>query len=214
MGAFELAESPFEREDVPESVLLEGLAEIVSILDAIGVPHVFVGGVASAVFGRSRWTQDIDVFVRPEDAQRALKGFADAGYQTHETYAHWLYKALKNGVLVDLIFQSSGGIYLDEEMLERAVEGEFRGRKLRLASPEDLVMMKALAHDEPTPRYWYDALAILATTDIDWDYLLRRARHGARRILSLLIYAQARDILVPDEPIRRLYEALYSPDSP
>lgn len=66
--------------------------------------------------------------------------------------------------------------------------------------------MKAVAADEDTPRYWYDALGIIAHgDDLDWDYLVRRARqHGVRRILSLLIYAQSNDLVVPSAPIAEL----------
>jgi hypothetical protein len=82
---------------------------------------------------------------------------------------------------------------------------EFAGRKIRVAGPEDIIMMKALAHSEPTPRYWFDALGIIARAEIDWDYLVRRARLGRRRVLSLLFYAASKDLPVPEPPIRGLY---------
>ena len=36
-----------------------------------------------------------------------------------------------------------------------------------------------------------------------------RARFAARRVLSLLIYAQSEDLLVPDAAIRSLYDEIY-----
>jgi hypothetical protein len=94
-------------------------------------------------------------------------------------------------------------------MASRTVEAQFRGRTLRLIGPEDLVVMKALAFDEPTARYWFDALAVLSTCDLDWEYLLRRARTGPRRILSLLVYAHSQDLLVPERAITSLYDMIY-----
>ncbi len=48
---------------------------------------------------------------------------------------------------------------------------------------------------------------MLARADIDWQYLLRRARqHGARRVLSLLIYAQSNDLVVPPEIVGELFD--------
>ncbi len=44
---------------------------------------------------------------------------------------------------------------------------------------------------------WYDALGVLARTQLDWPYLMRRARHGVRRVASLMLYAQSRDIPIP-----------------
>jgi hypothetical protein len=98
---------------------------------------------------------------------------------------------------------------LDDEMLARGRDEEFHGRKLRMVSTEDLVI-KAVVHDEHMPRHWHDALGVLARRELDWEYLLRRAAiHGARRVLSLLIYAQADDVAVPTGPIRVLFETVY-----
>src|SRR5262249_5832294 len=73
--------------------------------------------------------------------------------------------------------------------------------KVPVLGPEDLVVTKALAHGEETSHYWWDALAIIAKCELDWDYLVHRARRGPRRMLSLLLYAQSTDLAVPDPVI-------------
>jgi predicted nucleotidyltransferase len=183
------------------------------------VPFLIIGGIASAVMGRDRGARDVDLFVRPEDARRALEALGCAGFETKVAFPHWLYKGFKRDVLVDVIFRSSKDVLLDDEMLRRAKEREFRGHILPIAPPEDLLIMKAVAADEDTPRYWYDALGIIAHADgLDWDYLVRRGKqHGVRRILSLLIYAQSNDLVVPAAPIAELmmlggYEAAPQPE--
>src|SRR5947209_14737221 len=103
----------------------------------------------------------------------------------------------------------TGGIYLDDEMLSRSVERDYDGLRLRIPSPEDQIVIKAIVHSEETSRHWFDALAILGRAELDWDYLLHRGRVGARRLLALLIYAQSSDLLVPTRVIRRLYEEIY-----
>ena len=198
----------FEKQTVEEPVFLHVLKEAVSALAGGDVPFLVIGGVASAVWGRPRYTQDIDVLVRPHDARGALDALEDAGFATQETFEHWLYKGVKDGVIVDVLFQSSGGIYLDEEMLERCRTRALRGVELPLAAPEDIIVMKAVAHEEATPRYWHDALSIIARADLDWDYLLMRARVRAKRILSLLLYAQSNDLVVPDRVVRELSETI------
>jgi predicted nucleotidyltransferase len=199
----------FEAQDVDEAVFLRVLVETVSSLEEAEIPHLWVGGIASSVLGRPRYTHDADLFVFPHDAERTLAALAGAGFRTQETDPHWLYKGMKDGVLIDVIFQSSGGIYLDDDMLDRAVAAEFKGVALRLAAPEDLLVMKAAAHSEQAPRYWHDALSIVSRPDLDWPYLMRRARHATRRVLSLLVYAQSRDLAVPDAAIRVLFEEVY-----
>jgi predicted nucleotidyltransferase len=184
----------------------ETLDEAIAAMGVADVRFLIIGGIASAVMGRDRGTRDVDLFVRPEDARRALEALDAAGFDTKVAFPHWLYKGFKRDVLVDVIFRSSKDVLLDDEMLRRAQRREFRGRMLPIAPPEDLLIMKAVAADEDTPRYWYDALGIIAhADDMDWDYLVRRARqHGVRRILSLLIYAQSNDLVVPIAPIAEL----------
>jgi predicted nucleotidyltransferase len=202
----ETAPPSFEKQTVEEPVFLDVLRDAMEALGRHDVPFLVIGGVASAVWGRPRWTQDIDVMVRSVDSKRALDALGDGGFATQETDQHWIYKGVKDDVIVDVLFQSSGGIYLDDEMLERGVTREIGGLKLPLAAPEDLVVMKAVAHEEATPRYWHDALGIIARADLDWDYLLKRARMSPRRILALLVYAQSIDLVVPDRVVRMLFD--------
>jgi predicted nucleotidyltransferase len=119
------------------------------------------------------------------------------------TNPNWLYKAFRDDALVDVLFKAKGDIYLDDEMLARSVCCDVSGVAVRVIPPEDLFVIKALVHDEETPRHWFDALGLLSRENIDWDYLLRRARKGPRRVLSLLSYAMSLDLPVPAEAVRR-----------
>lgn len=196
----------FDGEHVAEDVFFEVTAEAIATLDAAGIPYGVMGGLASAVLGRPRWTHDLDFFVRQIDADAAVDALEGVGFVTQRTDPHWLFKAVKRGVLVDLIFKAKGDLYLDDEMIERLVEADFKGVRMKVLPPEDLIVIKAIIHDEATPRHWHDALSIIADRDLDWDYLLRRARRGSRRVLSLLAYAQSVDIAVPEHAIRALIE--------
>ena len=180
--------------------------EAIAALEQREIPYAFIGGIASALHGRPRWTHDVDLFVRPEDAGRALEALAEVGFATQRTDDFWLFKGIKEGVLVDVIFRSTGDIYLDDEMLARSSVEEFKGLRLRVVAPEDLVVIKAVVHDEKTPRHWFDALGIIARTELDWAYLLRRARHARYRVTSLLLYAQSNDLPVAPEAVRALLD--------
>jgi predicted nucleotidyltransferase len=190
-------------------LFLRVLDEALDALNRADIPFLLIGGIGSAVYGRDQGTRDIDVFVRPETARRVLEVLGSRGFDTKQVAERWLSKAMKHGVLVDVIFRSSRDILLGDEMLDRSRLMPFRGRKVPIAPPEDLVVMKACAMSEDTSRYWYDAVSIVAHTELDWDYLVARAReHGARRLLSLLLFATSLDIVVPSEPIETLYEAI------
>ncbi len=196
-------------ESLPEDVFASVLRDAVSALESADVEYVLIGGVGSAALGRPRWTNDIDVLVAPVQADRALETLGRAGFETERTNEHWIFKATKNDIVVDVIFRTVGDIYLDAEMLARARRSDFLGVQARVAAPEDQIVIKAIANDEPSARHWNDALALLAACDIDWDYLLERSSRGAKRVLSLLVYAQSNDIVVPSWPIVRLFREIY-----
>ncbi len=200
----------FEPEVVDESAYLEVIEEAATALDGHGIPYVFIGGLASSAYGRPRWTHDGDVMVKPEDARRALEALRSAGFDTEETDPHWLYKGIKRKTLVDVLFRSKGDVYLDDEMIERARDVEFRGKTFRMVSPEDLIVLKAIVHDEALPHHWHDGLGVIANQDLDWDYLIARAaQRGGRRVLSMLVYAQSNDLAVPSRAITALHRAIF-----
>lgn len=185
------------------------LGETVDALTSAHIDYALIGGIASTGHGRPRSTHDIDVFVRPRQAEAALDALADRGFKTERTDPAWLFKAFKEHVLVDVIFCSTGGFYLDDEMVARSVEREFLGHRVRLLAPEDLLVIKAAVHDERGPRHWHDALGVIAVSDLDWNYLLKRAKQAPRRVLSLLVYAHSLDMAVPNFVVRSLYNAIY-----
>jgi predicted nucleotidyltransferase len=198
----------FEGWAVDEPTFLRVAGEAIAAMEEHQVPYAFIGGIASALHGRPRWTHDVDLFVRPEDAGRALEALGQAGFATQRTDDFWLFKGIKEGVLVDVIFRSTGDLYLDEEMLARASVEDFKGLRFRVVAPEDLVVIKAVVHDEKTPRHWFDALGIIARAEIDWPYLVWRARLARHRVASLLLYALSNDLPVPPSAVRALLETV------
>lgn len=188
------------------------LGDTMAAIESAAIGYVVIGGVGSAALGRPRWTRDIDLMVAPLDAVPALEALGRAGFTTERTNEHWIYKAEKNNLVVDLIFRTVGDIYLDEPMLRRAVRTEFLGVDMNVASPEDQAVIKAIAHDEQSGRHWNDALALIASCTVDWEYLIERSCRGPRRVLSLLVYAQSSDLVVPNWVIEELFESIYSED--
>jgi len=182
------------------------LARTIAVLAEAGVQFAILGGVASAGYGRARWTKDIDVFCRPEDADRALDALAEHGFDVERTNPSWIYKAFRDGVQVDVIFKAKGGLYFDESMASRTQFVSLVGVEVPAVAPEDLIVMKALSHDEESPRHWHDALGVLATADLDWEYLLERARLGPNRVLALLHYALSVDVPVPTSAVQQLHD--------
>lgn len=181
----------------------------IEIIEENMIPYALIGGIAVKELGRPRVTHDIDVFVRPDDADTLLNILKDKGFEIERRDPFWLYKAWKGEVLVDVIFRSCGDIYFEEEVRSHVRRIPYYGRSINAISPEDFIVIKSAAHQEDNPHHWHDALAVLTQGNIDWDYLLKRARHSPRRVLALLIYAQSNDIAIPTDLIQKLYRSIF-----
>jgi predicted nucleotidyltransferase len=198
---------PEERPE--EARLLAVLDDAVAAFRGSGISFLLMGSIATSAMGRRRAVTDIDMFVRDHDVGAALAALDGAGFETMVVSKNWLAKAFKDEVLVDVISRSTHDITLTDEILAQAVEIDVAGRSLPAVSAEDLVVMKAVATSEDTSRYWFDALGLLGRPDLDWAYLARRAKqHGARRVLSLLFFARSIDLIVPDEILDELQDAV------
>lgn len=185
------------------------LLETIKTLEFEEIPYALIGGLAGKELGRPRVTHDIDIFVGPDHADMALEALKKEGFNTEQRDKTWLYKAWKDDILVDIIFKSAGDIYFDEEIQKHVRRVPFKGQFINSISPEDFIVIKAAVHQEHIPHHWHDALAVLTEGELDWRYLVKRARFSPRRVLALLIYAQSNDIAVPIDVIQNLYRKVF-----
>ena len=161
-------------QEPPIEALDAALHEAVLALEASGLPYLLFGGIGTTVLARRRGTDDIDVFVRPDDARAALAALAAAGFETHEVDPSWLFKAYRYGVLVDLIFRPSGGP-VDDAYFERASELEVVALPLLVSSTDDVLAAKLLAMTEQDPDYRpVLEIARALREQIDWQRLRER----------------------------------------
>ena len=179
-------------QDDPE-VWSATLKDAAHLLDEDGISYVAIGSIATTAMGYDEICSDVDLLVRTSDADRALKAFERRGYRTERTEPEWLYKAVKDQVLVDLIFRvgDMNQIRADDEMLARAVETEVHGQPVRVVAPEDFLVMQAISNKIEASDYWFKGLKAAACDGLDWDYLLKRAKVAPERVLSLLVYARS-----------------------
>jgi Uncharacterised nucleotidyltransferase len=132
------------------------------------------GGLAAWVRGGPKTEHDIDFFVKPEDAERALAALAGAGFRTEKPVEDWLVKAYDGDLLVDLIFSPASGP-VDDEFLGRADELEVAAVRMPVASLEDVMVTKLLALSEQDPDFG-GCLEIARSLreQIDWDWVRER----------------------------------------
>ena len=89
--------------------LIETLKRAAGALRDDGITFVLGGGIASAAQGGPESDHDVDLLLRPQDADRALAVLDEAGFRPERPPEGWLYKAWDGDVFVDLIFQTAEG---------------------------------------------------------------------------------------------------------
>lgn len=191
-------------------------------LQESSVPFLVGGAYALEPYtGIVRHTKDLDVFVRPADAERTLAVLTAAGYRTALEFPHWLGKAYSGEDYVDVIFSSGNGVAeVDDAWFARGVDGAVLGIPVKLCPPEEIIWSKSLIMERE--RYdGADVAHLLRASGprLDWQRLLRRFDRHWRVLLSHLvlfgfIYPSER-AHVPDwvmqELLGRLQRELSSP---
>lgn len=159
----------------PSKRILEALADLAKALQRIEAPSMVIGGIAVIAHGVARQTVDIDATVLAArlDTAQILKALADCSIRPR--ISNFLEFAEKSQVLL-LVHEktqvtleiSFAFTSFEQEALAQAVEVSFGGVKISVASPEDLVIYKALAWRD-RDRYDIEQLLTLHSDRIDLE---------------------------------------------
>ena len=155
------------------------LKRTVAALREAGVPFLLAGSLASWARGGPPTRHDLDVIVKPEEAERALEALVARGMRPERPVEEWLLKAWDGDVLVDLIF-CPRGLEVTDELLERSDELHVLGTTMPVLALEDLLASKLMALDE----HRLDLSPVLQIAralreQIDWRALRERTRGSA-----------------------------------
>lgn len=149
---------------------VEFLAHVATLLDNAGIPFMVTGSLGSSIHGQPRATQDVDLVIEPTREQ--LDHFLDAlgsrfyfsrAAAQEALAARTLFNIihLEEGWKADLIVRKDRPFSVEE--FRRRQVTEIHGRKLPVASPEDVILAK-LEWDRITPseRQVADAVQVAA----------------------------------------------------
>jgi len=174
MAALEAAIWLHRMTTAPLVPLLAAIQAVSDWLNAGSIASAIVGGVAASIHGRPRVTKDVDLvaLIDIEDCEALLRSAGSHGIEARDTdtieFARvtrvLLLRHAPSGVEIDL---SLGALPFERELVECSTSITVSDVEIRLARPEDLVIMKALAL---RPRDVADIEAILeANPDMDLD---------------------------------------------
>jgi len=155
--------------------MLEAMRTAAAALRDAQIPFALGGSVAVYARGGADTRHDVDFFVKPEDAERALDALEERGFERERPPEGWLYKAYDpNGVMIDLIFEPVSG-EVDDELLAQAEPVEVHAITVPALPVTNILAGKLLALRE----HYLDlapALEIARSVreQIDWPELRRR----------------------------------------
>jgi len=140
---------------LPENLapLLAPISSLQRLLERLGGRGVILGGVATGFHGKPRFTVDVDAMVLASvnDIPQLLLFAKEEGIEPRIENVDGF--ARKNRVL--LLRHTSSKVNIDislgvlpfeEEAVERSVIHNLGTLSIRLPTPEDLIIMKAIAH--------------------------------------------------------------------
>jgi len=176
----------------------EFLRTLVARLDAVGIPHMFSGSLASSFHGEPRATKDVDIVISAtaEQVARFVASLGDEFYADTEAgrracidrgtfnVIHW-----GTGWKADLIVCKDRAFSREEFSRRRPME--MLGMRLFIVSPEDTILSKLeWAKKGESERQLRDAAGVLLAQGarLDRSYLLRWAAElGVSDLLSRLL---------------------------
>jgi hypothetical protein len=163
-------------DEQPFAEIEHALKRSAAALRQADIPFLLGGSLASWARGGPETRHDLDLIIRPEDAEKALETLRQAGMRTERPPENWLLKAWDGDTLVDLIYCPKG-LPVDDELIGRGEELSVLGMDIRVMALEDVMATKLLALTEHSLRY--ESLLQIARAlreQIDWPTV--RARTG------------------------------------
>jgi predicted nucleotidyltransferase len=174
-------------ESKPPGDLLDVLSSLVRWLNHQQVPYAIIGGVAVSMVAQPRATQDIDavVSIDLDQVSGLIDSARDFGFEPRPSDPIGFAK--KNLVLLLRHKESNIGIDLsvgflpfEHEMLDRAREFSIGATNIKVATPEDLIILKAVAHRKR------DLIDIDTLLDAHADLDLDRVRYWIGQFAEVL----------------------------
>ncbi|MBI2017672.1 nucleotidyl transferase AbiEii/AbiGii toxin family protein [Candidatus Daviesbacteria bacterium] len=145
------------------------LVKIVKILNSLKIPYLVTGGVAIYVWGRPRFTADIDLVVelQEKDVKKLVQTLIKEGYVDEDAVR----EAITNQGEFNFIDQEEGikvdfwilkKDEFDKSKFKRRIAKKVLNQNIYFISPEDLILVKLLWFKESRSfRHLEDILSIL-----------------------------------------------------
>ncbi|HTL59944.1 MAG TPA: nucleotidyltransferase [Candidatus Limnocylindrales bacterium] len=168
-------------------------ARALKMMRAAGLDFMVGGGFAFAAYtGRWRDTKDIDLYVRPQDREKAINALHQAGFEDFYDRLpydrNWIYRGAQSDFIVDIIWSMANQrAHVDELWFKRAPKLTLRGERLSVIPLEELIWCKLYIIQRDRCD-WTDIFNLLYARagQIDWNHLNNRLEADQPLLRALL----------------------------
>ena len=140
-------------EELIDQIPYPALNDLVRWLQTEHAPFTIIGGLSVSILSQPRPTIDVDlvVWLEPEAWEHFVESAASFGIVPRRAGALQFAKERRvlllehqaTGIGIDISF---GALPFESEMIQRSKTVELGGIPLRVATPEDVIIMKMIAH--------------------------------------------------------------------
>jgi len=168
---------------IPEEVL----CKIAKILKNLKIPYIVTGGFAVSVWGRPRFTADIDIVVElmPQNIKYLAKNLLSIDKNVYVS-EEAIREALQNKSEFNFIHPQTGlkvdfwivkGDAFDKLRIKRGIAKKIKNQKVNFISPEDLILSKLIWYKKShSTRQLEDIESILKISKVDLKYIKKWAK--------------------------------------
>lgn len=121
--------------------MLDELQKLVKILEKNEIQYCLIGGMAVLLYGGRASTIDFDFYILSNEKEKILEiltPFISKLQKLGDSQYKFKFKAIP----VDLLIADE---FLGEQVIRRAKKKTFVGVKVKVATPEDLILLKKVA---------------------------------------------------------------------
>jgi hypothetical protein len=159
---------------------LKELKKLTLFLESEKVPYMIFGGIANSLYGNTRQTFDIDIKIILETNQKRsdfINGLSSFSKILPQKPIQFIEETNVLpieiiGIKVDFVFAN---LPYEIEAIERSVENNAFGFKIRVCQLEDLIIQKVISTRE---KDWQDIYVLIRLNKdaLNWDYLIEHCK--------------------------------------
>ena len=177
----------------------ELLQKVSEILKSLDIPYIITGGIAIVVWGRPRFTADIDIVVElvPQKLDKLAKKLLKIDKKVYVD-EQMMRQALEQKGEFNFIHPAAGlkvdfwvmkNDEFDRSRMKRKIKKKVAGAPIYISSPEDLILIKLLWYKETgSTRQLEDIESVLVIQKkLDWKYMRKWSKkQSTLKILNKL----------------------------